>query len=53
MVLAVGDNKSNIVETTEIKTRSPRETIPEIMDFFGNYDIEGIPLFISNCTTKL
>ena len=42
MVLAVGDDKSNIVETTEIKTRSPRETIPEIMDFFGKYDIEGM-----------
>ncbi len=42
MVLAVGDNKSNIVDITEIKTRSPRETIPEIMDFFGNYDIEGM-----------
>lgn len=42
MVLAVGDDKSNIVETTEIKTRSPRETIHEIMDFFGKYDIEGM-----------
>lgn len=42
MVLAVGDDKANVIETTEIKTRTPRETIPEIMDFFRNYRIDGM-----------
>ena len=44
MVLAVGDDKANVIETTEIKTRTPRETIPEIMDFFRNSRIDGMGL---------
>lgn len=42
MVLAVGDNSANIIKTTEVETRTPDETIPDIIKFFSEFDIEGI-----------
>lgn len=42
MVLAVGDGKANILKTAEIKTETPDETLPGIIDFFSDYDIEAI-----------
>ncbi len=54
MVVAVGDDNGNIIKTTEIKTQTPKETIPRICEFFSEYDIEaiGIGAFGPVCLDK-
>ncbi len=42
MVVAVGDAGGNIIKEESIKTTSPDETIPKILDFFRNYDVEAV-----------
>lgn len=42
MIVAVGDDSCNILETKEIKTESPKETMPLILDFFKEHDIDAI-----------
>ncbi|MGP6138976.1 ROK family protein [Jeotgalibaca sp. A127] len=43
-VLAVGDGELNIIKRITIPTRSPGETIKEVIDFFKDYSLKGIGL---------
>lgn len=43
-VLAVGDEQLNIVERVSIPTKTPAETISEVVKFFKNYQLKGIGL---------
>ncbi len=54
MVVSVGDDNGSIINITEIKTQTPKETIPEICEFFSGYDIEaiGIGAFGPVCLDK-
>ena len=54
MVVAVGNADGSIVETAQIKTTTPDETIPAILDFFSGKDIEavGIGAFGPVCVDK-
>lgn len=42
MVVAIGDENGNIIDTKEIKTGTPKETIPDILKFFGKYEIDSV-----------
>jgi fructokinase len=42
MVVAAGDEKGNILRCESIATTTPDETIPKILDFFKDYDIEAV-----------
>ena len=42
MVVAVGDEKGNILSSGSIATTTPDETIPKILDFFKDHDIEAV-----------
>ena len=54
MVVAVGDERGNILRTESIATTTPDETIPKILDFFRDYDIKavGIGAFGPVCLDK-
>lgn len=42
MVCAVGDAKGNILESVTIPTREPENTIPAMLDFFRDIDIQAL-----------
>lgn len=42
MVVAIGDDDCNILRTKEIKTETPEETMPSILEFFEGDDIKAI-----------
>lgn len=42
MVCAIGDEKGNILEQISIKTTTPQETIPQIIAYFKEKDIEAL-----------
>ena len=42
MIVAVGDESGNIYKTAEIKTKTPDETMPKILDFFKENEIEAL-----------
>ena len=54
MIVAVGDENGNIIREKEIKTTTPKETMPQILDFFKNDDLEaiGIGTFGPVCLDK-
>jgi len=54
MIVAIGDGDGNIVREKEIKTTTPKETMPQILDFFKNEDLEaiGIGTFGPVCLDK-
>lgn len=54
MVLAVGDEKGNIFEKTTIPTRRPEITIPEMLSYYEERNIEalGIACFGPICLDK-
>lgn len=41
-VCAVSDDQLNIIERHTIKTTTPEETMPQVIDFFKQYDVEAI-----------
>ena len=41
MVCAVGNEKAEIIKQIELPTRSPDETMPEMLAFFQEYTLEG------------
>ncbi|WP_373710448.1 ROK family protein [Jeotgalibaca porci] len=43
-VLAVGDDDLNIIQRITIPTRTPAETIEEVIGFFKDYSLKGIGL---------
>ncbi|MDE1549124.1 ROK family protein [Jeotgalibaca caeni] len=43
-VLAIGDSDYNIVERLSIPTHTPEETMPNVIDFFKQYQLKGIGL---------
>ena len=54
MIVAVGDGDGNILKTKEIKTSTPDETMPLILDFFKEDKIDaiGIGAFGPVCVDK-
>ncbi len=54
MIVAVGDGDGNILKTKEIKTATPDETMPLILDFFKEDKIDaiGIGAFGPVCVDK-
>ena len=54
MIVAVGDGDGNILKTKEIKTSTPDETMPLILDFFkeDRIDAIGIGAFGPVCVDK-
>ena len=42
MVLSLGDENGNITERTSLPTTTPEETMPRIIDFFKQYDIDAL-----------
>ena len=54
MIVAVGDSDGNILKTKEIKTSTPDETMPLILDFFKEDKIDaiGIGAFGPVCVDK-
>ena len=54
MIVAVGEEDGTILETAEIKTETPEETMPKILDFFSGKDISavGIGAFGPVCLDK-
>lgn len=42
MVCAIGDENGNILERVSIPTRTPAETMPEMIGFFRRYDIAAL-----------
>ena len=42
MIVAVGGDDGKVLRTKEIKTGTPKETVPKMLDFFKNEDIEAI-----------
>ena len=54
MIVAVGDSDGNILKTKEIKTFTPDETMPLILDFFKEDKIDaiGIGAFGPVCVDK-
>lgn len=42
MVCAIGDENGRIIERISIPTRTPEETIPEIMNYFKGKDIKAL-----------
>lgn len=42
MVCAVGNEKGEIIKQIELPTRSPDETMPEMLAFFQEYTLEGL-----------
>ena len=42
MIVAVGERDGKLLETAEIKTETPGETVPKILDFFSGKDIEAV-----------
>lgn len=42
MVLAVGDEKGNIFEQTEIKTKTPKENMPEMISYFKDRRVDAL-----------
>ena len=54
MVVAIGDDKGNVIKTAEIKTQTPDVTIPKIKEFFEGSDIRaiGIGAFGPVCVDK-
>lgn len=42
MVCAVGDENGNICDRISVPTRKPEETIPPILDYFRNHNIEAL-----------
>ncbi len=40
MIVAIGDEDSNVIASSEIKTTTPEETMPHIFDFFRKYEWE-------------
>lgn len=54
MVLAVGDENGNIFEQVSIKTETPEITMPKMIDYFKNKNIEalGIGCFGPICPDK-
>ena len=42
MVVAIGDEKGNILEQKEIPTTTPEETMPQILDFFKRDNVKAI-----------
>lgn len=54
MVVAIGDGDSNIIKTQEIKTGTPGDTMPRIMEFFEGHEIQavGIGAFGPVCVDK-
>jgi fructokinase len=41
-VCAVGDESGNIIERIQIPTTVPEETMPKVIEFFKQYDVEAI-----------
>ncbi|MFD0049564.1 ROK family protein [Actinomycetes bacterium NPDC127524] len=41
-ICAVGDEKSNIVNLVQIPTTVPEETMPQVFEFFKQYDLDAI-----------
>ncbi len=54
MIVAVGDENGNIIREKVIKTTTPKETMPQILDFFKGEDLEaiGIGTFGPVCLDK-
>lgn len=42
MVCAIGDEKGHIQEKISIPTKTPAETIPQLIDFYGKYQIQAL-----------
>ena len=42
MVCAIGDEKGNIEERVSIPTKTPEETIPLLIDFFKQRNIDAL-----------
>lgn len=42
MVCAIGNEKGEILERVSIPTRTPEETVPEMLEFFRGKDIEAL-----------
>ena len=42
MVCAIGDDKGNITERTSIETKTPEDTMPNIINFFKGKGVEAI-----------
>lgn len=42
MVCAIGNEQGKILDRVTIKTRSPKETIPELISYFKKYEIAGL-----------
>ena len=46
MVCAIGDEKGNIEERVSIPTKTPEETIPLLIDFFKQRNIDALELAV-------
>ena len=42
MVCAIGDDQGNITERTSIETKTPKDTMPHIIEFFKDKNVEAI-----------
>ena len=42
MVCAIGDEKGNVIERASFPTRMPEETMPDIINYFKNKEIEAL-----------
>ena len=42
MVVAIGDDDCNIIKIKEIPTKTPKETVPSILEFFEENDVTAI-----------
>lgn len=42
MVCAIGDERGNVLDKVKFPTNTPKETMPQIIDYFKNKDIEAL-----------
>ena len=42
MVCAIGNEKGELIKRVAFKTRTPKETIPELINFYKNENIEAL-----------
>ena len=46
MVCAIGDESGTLTHRISIPTKKPEETIPELISYFKNYNIEALGIGI-------